>query len=281
MGVPREILQRLSAAKCIICDKVKENRVIIFCNNCAPFIYKEGKKPHQQIRLTKEWKLNRKKRLDKANYKCKWCGNQPETGLTVHHNNHIDYYKIWYGLINKYLEEMNEKNEEWRMKWDKAWQKDSITKMMNKVKNEIDKEAKSSKVEACPHCDSSQLSKRKEKKPKYYCSNCKKEFDIAKIRSDKKYYVYPNRIEKIAKSLITQRFIKKIIKHSFDKLRREYQEEVKKQVSYYLSMRNTEVLCKRCHMAAENNMKLCPICKERYHRIQYNTCAECYKLGTG
>ena len=277
MGVLRKVLERLNDAECIFCGKEKENRVNELCNNCSPYIYEEKKKPHQQIRLTKEWKINRKERLNQANNTCEWCEKKPESGLVVHHDNHIDYYKIWFGLVNTFSEEMIEKNNVWKKEWDKAWQDAYITEMINKIKKEIDNEAKSSKVEACPHCDSSQLSVRKYKKPKYFCSNCKKEFNTVKIRPDKKYYIPLRNVEEIARRLIYQKFIKKAVKHSFDKLKEEYEEEVDEQVKNYLSMKDTEVLCKRCHMATENFMKLCPICRKKYYRIPYNSCAECYK----
>ncbi len=67
MGLPHEILERLNEPNCFLCGKEKENKTNALCNNCSPYIYNENKKPHQQIRLSKEWRINREKRLNKAN----------------------------------------------------------------------------------------------------------------------------------------------------------------------------------------------------------------------
>lgn len=67
MGLPHEILERLNEPNCFLCGKEKKNKTNALCNNCSPYIYNENKKPHQQIRLSKEWRINREKRLNKAN----------------------------------------------------------------------------------------------------------------------------------------------------------------------------------------------------------------------
>jgi RNA polymerase subunit RPABC4/transcription elongation factor Spt4 len=277
MGLPHEISERLSQPNCVLCGKEKENKTNALCNNCSPYIYDENKKPHQQIRLSKEWRINRERRLKKANNTCEWCESKPESGLTVHHENHINYYKIWYDLVNKFIEEMNKKNEAWKGEWDKAWNDDSINEMVEKVKQEIDKEAKATGVEACPYCDSSSLSKRKYKKSNFFCSNCRKEFNTAKVRADKKYIFHPRKIKLIAQKLISLKFVEKAIEVSFTKLKEGYEKEVKNQVDKYLNMIDTEVLCKRCHWATENDKMLCPICKKKYYRIPSTSCSECYK----
>ncbi|GAH41147.1 unnamed protein product, partial [marine sediment metagenome] len=84
-------------------------------------------------------------------------------------------------------------------------------------------------------------------------------------------------IKSITQKLIGQKFVLKVIKHSFAKLRGEYEEEVKKQVNKYLNMIDTEVLCKKCHWATENEKMLCPICKKKYYGIPFMSCSECYK----
>ncbi len=281
MGVRKEIMDLLSDANCILCGEVKEDRGNALCNKCSPFIYDEKKKPHQRKRLTKEWKINREKRLKKSDYTCEWCEAKPESGLAIHHINSINYYEVWYKMLGRYIRKMIKDNETWKTEWETAWQEDSVAESINKVKREISKKTKGTKVESCPHCDSSSLSKRKQQKPKYYCSNCGKEFSIAKMRSNKKFNFHPKKIDKMAKQLIAQEFEKKIVKHLFPKLKKEYEERVEKKVNRYLGMVNTEVLCKKCHWATENGMKLCPICKKKYYNeIQYESCAKCYKQAT-
>ncbi len=44
--------------KCFVCGNPKNDRYLLFCVNCGPYIYKEGKFPHQLIENTKEHKNN-------------------------------------------------------------------------------------------------------------------------------------------------------------------------------------------------------------------------------
>ena len=69
---------------------------------------------------------------------------------------------------------MVEKDEDLKQEWDNAWQDDSLKDVTIKVDAEIKAIEENSKVKACPHCDSSSLSERKFKTPRFFCSNCKK-----------------------------------------------------------------------------------------------------------
>lgn len=279
MGIPQLILGQLSDVHCVLCREEKENRTELLCNNCSPFNYGENKEPHQRIRLTKQWKVNAEKKKDEMNRICEGCGNKPESGLTPHHFNPINYKKVWYNLLNKYLREQLENNVVWSKEWDETCHDDSVHAMQvkTKVKEEIHKLQRSSIVKACPFCNGSQLSTRKIKKPMYYCSNCHKEFDKVKLRSDKKFSIHPEQIESIAKELIFNGFFKRIILKFYDKMKEEFDHKIERKVQKYLNMKDTVVLCKRCHYAAEKDMILCPICKKNYYFITYGACYECSK----
>jgi hypothetical protein len=53
------------------------------------------------------------------------------------------------------------------------------------------------------------------------------------------------------------------------------EEEVKKAEDEYESLKNAIALCKRCHFANLRNMNLCPICKNKYKALNYETCFDC------
>lgn len=53
------------------------------------------------------------------------------------------------------------------------------------------------------------------------------------------------------------------------------EEEVKKAEDDSESLVNAVVLCKRCHFASLKNMELCPVCRNKYKSIRYETCFDC------
>ena len=53
------------------------------------------------------------------------------------------------------------------------------------------------------------------------------------------------------------------------------EEEVKKAEEQCESLTNAVVLCKRCHFAGLRGMNLCPICRNNYKSINYETCFDC------
>lgn len=53
------------------------------------------------------------------------------------------------------------------------------------------------------------------------------------------------------------------------------EEEVKKAEEEYESLKNAIALCKRCHFASLRGMNLCPVCKNKYKALNYETCFAC------
>ena len=47
---------------------------------------------------------------------------------------------------------------------------------------------------------------------------------------------------------------------------------------YYMSLKETEVLCARCHFALHKGMHLCPQCKTHYVKNNFKTCFHCLPL---
>lgn len=52
-------------------------------------------------------------------------------------------------------------------------------------------------------------------------------------------------------------------------------EEVKKAEEECESLTNAIALCKRCHFASLRGMELCPVCRNKYKSLRYDTCFDC------
>ncbi len=53
------------------------------------------------------------------------------------------------------------------------------------------------------------------------------------------------------------------------------EEEIKKAGEEYESLANAIALCKRCHFASLKGMNLCPVCRNKYKSLNYETCFDC------
>ncbi len=53
------------------------------------------------------------------------------------------------------------------------------------------------------------------------------------------------------------------------------EEEIKKAGEEYESLTNAIALCKRCHFASLKGMNLCPVCRNKYKSLNYETCFDC------
>lgn len=51
--------------------------------------------------------------------------------------------------------------------------------------------------------------------------------------------------------------------------------DIKEADKRYVSLEGAVVICKRCHHATHKDMDLCPICKEKYKKKEYQTCFDC------
>ena len=53
------------------------------------------------------------------------------------------------------------------------------------------------------------------------------------------------------------------------------EEEIKRAGEEYESLTNAIALCKRCHFASLKGMNLCPVCRNKYKSLNYETCFDC------
>ena len=53
------------------------------------------------------------------------------------------------------------------------------------------------------------------------------------------------------------------------------EEEIKKAEEECESLTNAIALCKRCHFASLRGMNLCPVCRNKYKSLNYETCFDC------
>ena len=185
---------------------------------------------------TKEWREKRDQFI--KGKKCVQC--ESSEILVVHHLNSImPYQQHYYAVSNALLAEKISGGEY------KTEQK---------------------QIQTCPKCNThrpSDLKARKVKKPRYRCSNCGNEFE-----------------ESIIGYKETGRLSKPDWNHYIDKYRDHIKEIVQAQRDeyheYYLTFEDCIVLCNRCHLALHKGMKLCPICKEKYHKTSYAMCWDCF-----
>lgn len=185
---------------------------------------------------TKEWKEKREQFIEGK--VCEQCGSTE--ALVIHHTNSIMPYNQHFIIVSNTL--LAEKIQEGEYKTETV------------------------QILTCPKCNthrSSDLRKRKAKKPKYRCSNCGYEFEEPVLgyketgrlsRSDFNHFLamYKDAIKEI---VLAQRD--------------EFHE-------YYKTFDDCVVLCNRCHLALHKGMKLCSICKEKYHKAHYSMCWDCF-----
>jgi len=263
---------------CIKCGNKKRIIYFPFCRPCTPYLYGKGKYPHQVIRRSIDWTFKRAKRIEDAEKKCEWCEKKPDNGLTVHHKtgvNPIVYQEIWEALVELKSNELRENNKHWKEIWDRLNQKDSLEEIQKEIQENIKNRAQREQVKSCPNCDGSQLSERKYQKPKYYCSNCKSEFNTPKTRPTKKYNKNQIQLNFLTQKRIKEMYINEVVTSFYDEIKEEYESNIKKVVQDYLSMENTIVLCKKCHWNAENNRILCSKCKKHYNKYNIDKCKAC------
>jgi len=263
---------------CVNCGKEIKHCLYPLCPDCHPYKYSKGKEPHQNVRTTQKWKEAREKRLSESHCQCDWCKSSLNNTLTIHHKkgmNYKTYETIWETLIEEKGISLIESDNKWKKFWDDLWSGVSLQNIMDKIQKEHLIKKKGKKMQTCPSCGRASLTKRKVKKPKYRCGKCGKEFSKPIYQIPYHYYLTPFVLKKRIESQIKNQFNNEIIKKCYDELYKRYQEEVNKYVEDYLSMKDTLVLCKKCHFAIEQGKALCPECKQHYFYPLYKTCISC------
>jgi hypothetical protein len=60
-----------------------------------------------------------------------------------------------------------------------------------------------------------------------------------------------------------------------EKIEKEIEKAYVNETEKYNNFENIQIICKRCHWAIHNNMNLCPICKKKYKKSNYEQCFDC------
>lgn len=168
----------MNGFKCEFCDKILKSKSgkrnhekrmhFNLLKGKYPYVYKSVKEyPHRVARRGEKWKENRKKRIEKSNNECEWCGAKKYLQISHERGHHFPRYK-------------------------KLWN------------------------------------------------------DVLKKNGAQSHSVHV----------------------------KLYEEAVKKRLEEYLSMNNTEVLCRRCHFAYKKKLVLCE-CKKYYHKKRDDKCKKC------
>ena len=121
---------------------------------------------------------------------------------------------------------------------------------------------KTSNKNSCPRCHSRSIYPRKTLTPKFRCTKCANTFDQP--------------IKQSTSSVSRRDYV------DFQKKNREIIREIvrsERQRSYeeYMTLQDTKILCKKCHLAIEKGRVLCKVCKKKYHKRQYRKCWLCFK----
>lgn len=207
--------------------------------------YWDIKPKYKKLWQSKEWKENKEKVLDN---KCKYCGKTKEEAILLpHHKYKLVSLKKHIIVIanNMFKKETGE-----------------TVKLLKKKK-----ESELRKVRACPHCDSSTITYRKSSRD-YTCYHCRGIFKNPKRRLSKNIVLF--KIEFNPKYLNWFFLNGKKIMDIVKKQRKQWFEN-------YINMKNTETVCKGCHLKLEKGYVLCKRCGKYWHGPQYDTCWECFK----
>lgn len=234
--------------------------------------YKEGERSwHSQ-----DWK---ERRIKVIKDKCQICGSRDV--LTLQHLSHPRRYSEYERVVTKeHTQDILETNN-------------NVEK--SELYNYIIENYEYNPVPLCPNCKSKDINKRVRKLPQYFCKECKHEFDEPVNRSLDElielFYENEDSYFVRDKCFVTKNQWKnqnnlsnvkywlqrnKVKTNNSDKIERKafllYLEDNIK----YLSFEDTITACKKCASNFDLHlMDLCPICKENYKSIMYETCIQC------
>jgi hypothetical protein len=225
---------------------------------------------------TKDWKERRSKFIKNQ---CEICSSK-ET-LTLQHLSHPRKY-------SEYTTDMT-----------RVYTKDYIDTNPNIDKDEFSTHILKSydyvPIPLCPNCKSRNPNKRMRKAPKYFCTECRHEFDNIAYKSVDElistFYENEETTEVRDKCFVSKDKWKN--KHNLSNIKYWLLRERAKNKDHeaidkkafllclndsikYLSFEDAITACKRCAYNFDiKNMELCPKCKGYYKDVQYSTCIQC------
>jgi hypothetical protein len=232
--------------------------------------YKEGKRAWH----TKDWRERRNKIIKE---RCEICGGT-ET-LTLQHRSHPKkYYEYEKEVSSKYAQLFIDSNTSVEQR-----------ELIEYVRENYEYIP----IPLCPKCNNRYPNKRMRKKPQYFCTECRLEFEEPIYKTIDElinlFYLEKDIAEKHDKCFIS----KWRKKHNLfqvkywlqrEKVETKFSEEIVKEAFLlylddnikYLSFEDTITACKKCAFNFDmNKMELCPKCKKYYKGISYQTCINC------
>ncbi|ALM47830.1 hypothetical protein AMR72_02295 [Flavobacterium psychrophilum] len=234
--------------------------------------FKEG----QRSWHTKDWKERRSKFIKE---KCEICSSKDV--LTLQHLSHP----------RKFSEYKRQTTREYTNEY--IGENSIVDK--SEFSNYLLKKYDYEPVPLCPNCKNKNPNTRVRKTPKYYCADCKHEFDEAIYRTVDElitiFYENEDAYEVRDKCFVSKDKWRN--KNNLSNVRYWMQRECAKDkdsetiekeafLKYlddnikYLSFEDTITACRKCAGSFDlYNMELCPKCKENYKGIQYQTCIQC------
>lgn len=195
---------------------------------------KSGKKEldMQRLRETEAWKERAEEIKEERGRECEWCGSKED--LQVHHTSMGDLYIKVRRIATKGWSEV-------------AYELFQESEELEKLPEE--------KKDVCPNCEASMgyVNERKTMEPKWRCNKCGEEFSTPKkVKTGKK------RKEEFKEGL------KKFKKNKEEEITSLFKARKREYIKYYFTTDDVKVLCKSCHTAAHNDMKICESCGEEY-----------------
>jgi hypothetical protein len=233
---------------------------------------KEGKRAWQ----TKDWK---ERRVEFIKDRCEICGSQDT--LTIQHLSHP---KKYYDFVRK----VKKKYAQNYINSDTIIDKYEFTEHIIKNYDYVP-------VPLCPNCNGRFPNKRLRKKPQYFCTECRQEFDEPIYKTAEElielFYLDVDVADIHDKCFISKDKWKNQhnlsqVKYWLQRQKNEilFSDKIKKEAFLlflddnikYLSFADAITACRKCAFNFDmNNLELCPKCKTNYKGVQYPTCIQC------
>jgi hypothetical protein len=229
--------------RCCVCGKKRLNPTMLTCNNCCPFLYKEGHHPHQLLRRSNEWKEKKLRKLGEVGNKCEQCGRVDQP-LSIYHIEEINYqtYKnLWDGAVKwRLLNFLSEKRE--RMRYADIYLDRETKKHYKKQLKFFEMRRETEERGTFRYYESDKL---KTLQSINTIKNLMKNNNLYnKLGLDKPELRV---ISGVYSEVHLNKLISKLIKIIFWDILEEYDERVKELLKKYLDLSSTMVFCKKCH----------------------------------
>lgn len=121
-------------------------------------------------------------------------------------------------------------------------------------------------INRCTICSSQSLRERKVKKPRFYCNNCKSDFDTPEI-------VFNEYDPEFLK--MRNHYYNGILENYREEIDNRYNKKMDELKKWYLSGEDTITYCSSCSFNYKKGRILCSTCKKHFHNKGYEQCFYC------